>query len=140
MEKKAKKIEVSQLMGRVRDAQAQLKSMLQNGGWMADARTYVERQRREMRKLIHGDIEKVRKFVERERQELERLQKQIPAEVSRWKKYLASQRKELEKVLAGVGTKGKSGKKKPAKVTKKKTTRKKAASSKKSPVTGVSTQ
>ena len=68
-------------------------------------------------------------FVERERRELERLQKQIPGEVKRWKKYLGSQRKELEKVLAGVrgvaGARSAKKSRRTAKSSKKKTSSRK---------------
>jgi hypothetical protein len=140
MEKNGKRVDMKKWVSRVRTTQAQLKSLIQDGGWMEDARQYLERQGKEVQKLINSDLAKVKTFVERERRELERLQKQIPGEVSRWKKYLASQRKELEKVLAGVrgasgGKKTKKGRKS-AKVAKKKTSAKKASSRKSAATAG----
>jgi len=133
MEKNRKKVDVKKWLSRVRMTQGQMKSLIQGGGWMEDARQYLERQGKEVQKLIHGDLAKVKTFVERERRELERLQKQIPGEVTRWKKYLAAQRKELEKVLAGVrGASGAKKSKKARKSSKKKTASKKAATRKSS--------
>jgi len=133
MEKNGRKMEVKKWLNKVRTTQAQLKSLIQDGGWMEDARHYLERQGKEVQKLINSDLAKVKTFVERERRELERLQKQIPGEVTRWKKYLASQRKELEKVLAGVrGASGAKKSKKVRKSSKKKTASKKASTRKSS--------
>ena len=127
MQKNGKKMDVKKLMGKARTAQTQLKALLQDGNWMDEARKYVERQGKEMQKLIHGDLEKVREFVERERRELGRIQKQIPMEVTRWKKYLTSQRKELEKVLAGVRGASKKPTRKSKGGAKKRSTKKAAA-------------
>jgi len=102
MQKNRKKMDVKKLYMKVRQAQTQFRTILQDGSWMDDAKKYVERQGAEMQKLIHGDLEKLRTFVEHERRELNRIQKEFPKEVTRWKKYLASQRKELEKLLTGV--------------------------------------
>jgi hypothetical protein len=118
MERKKTKFSVNRVMTRVKDAQNQLKSLMKDGNWMEDARRYVERQRKEVQKLIHGDLEKLRDFLERERQGLEVLQKQIPTELNRWKKYLSSQRQELEQVLSALGVRKKvkkRAKKRPAK-------------------------
>jgi len=126
MEGNAKKMDLKKLLARVRTTRARLKGLVQDGGWMEDARQYLERQGGEFQKLINSDLAKVRVFVERERRELERLQKQIPGEVKRWKKYLGSQRKELEKVLAGVrGATGVKKSRRAAKSSKKKTSSRK---------------
>jgi len=103
MEKAGKKMsEMNRWVRKVKDAQEQIKSLVGQGNWMDEARKYAERQSKEVKKLIHGDMDKLRTFVVRERRELEKLQKQIPAELNRWKKYLGSQRKELENVLTNV--------------------------------------
>lgn len=131
MQKNGKKVNMKKWISKVRHTQTQLKNLIQDGGWMEDARQYLERQGKEVQKLINSDLAKVKTFVERERRELERLQKQIPGEVTRWKKYLASQRKELEKVLAGVrGATGGKKAKKPRKGSKKKPAAKKASTRK----------
>ena len=110
MEKSAgKKGDMNRWVRKVKEAQDQIKTLVGQGNWMDEARKYADRQSKEVKKLLHGDLEKVRTFVVRERRELEKLQKQIPSELARWKKYLDSQRKELEKVLVTMtGAKKKS--------------------------------
>jgi dsDNA-specific endonuclease/ATPase MutS2 len=87
--------------------------------WMDEARKFAERQGREVRKLIQSDLHRVRSFVEREKRDLEKLQKQIPGELNRWKKALEGQKKELTQLLNKAGPRGAakakaSGKKKVA--------------------------
>jgi hypothetical protein len=84
-----------------------------------------------VKKLLSSDLGKVKSFIERERKELERFQKQIPGEVKKFKKLITQQRKDLEKVLGSLGAlngkKRKSGSKKGT--AKKASSRKKAAPS-----------
>lgn len=118
MDRKKNKFSVNRLMSRVKDAQDQWKTLLKDGSWMDDARQFLDRQRKDVQKLIHGDIEKLKDFLERERSGLEALQKQIPAELKRWKKYLKSQRQELEQILSVLGPQKKSRKKRQKRASK----------------------
>ena len=94
--------QLKKVVGRVKAAQVQLQGLLRNKTWVEDARKYAERQGKEVKKLLTADAGKVKIFLERERKELERLQKQIPGEVKKLKKYVNLQRKEFEKLLSSV--------------------------------------
>ena len=109
--------EIKQWVEKMKTAQQQLNTLLKDN-WMDEARRFAQKQGKEVRKLIETDIEKVKSFVERERQDLERLQKQIPAELNRWKKALDTQKKEFSQFL-GRGSK-------PKKKARKATTKKKS--------------
>jgi len=94
--------ELKKVVGRVKTAQAQLQTLLKDKSWLDEARKYAERQGKEVKKLLSGDVSKVKTFIERERKELERFQKQIPGEVQKLRKFVDGQRKELEKLLKTV--------------------------------------
>ena len=97
--------------------QSKLQSALKNQDWIEDARKYAEQQGKEVRKLLAGDVSKVKKFMEKERKELARFQKEIPAEVHKLKKFVTSQRKELEKLLKNLRRATATGRTKPRKKT-----------------------
>jgi hypothetical protein len=117
--------EIKKVVGRVKEAQAKLQTLLKGQEWVEDARKYAERQSKEVKKLISADAGKVKTFLERERKELERFQKQIPGEVKKFRTFVLSQRKEFKKLLATVT----KGKKKANGGTKKKASKKAAAAS-----------
>lgn len=94
--------EVKKAIARLKNVQEQVHDLIKDPTWVDDARKYAERQGKEIKKLIRSDADKVKKFVNRERKEIERFQKQIPGEVAKLKKYLVSQRKEFEKLLKQV--------------------------------------
>ncbi len=94
--------EIKKVVGRVKNAQEKLQTLLQGHDWVEEARKYAERQGKEVKKLISADAGKVKTFLERERKELERFQKQIPGEVKKLRSFVLSQRKEFEKLLANV--------------------------------------
>ena len=94
--------ELKKVVGRVKEAQGELKAMIDNHDWIDEARKYAERQGKELKKLLGSDISKVKEFLERERKELERFQKQIPGEVKKLRQFVGDQRKELEKLIANV--------------------------------------
>ncbi len=126
--------DLKKIVSRVKAAQTRLQSMLNNQDWpgyMEEARKYAEKQGSEVKKLLSSDLGKVKTFIERERKELERFQKQIPGEVKKFRKLLTQQRKDLESVLGSLGAlngkKRKTGSKKGT--AKKAGTRKKAAPS-----------
>ncbi|MGZ3688639.1 MAG: hypothetical protein ACXWPM_12140 [Bdellovibrionota bacterium] len=120
--------ELKKIVGRVKTAQTQLETLLKNQDWVEEARKYAEKQSKEVKKLLSGDVEKVKSFIEKERKELERFQKDIPGEVEKLRKFVMGQRKELEKLLSRVRKVKASGA-----GTKKKGARKSGASKKKSP-------
>jgi hypothetical protein len=103
--------ELKKILGRVKEAQGQLQSMLKDKTWVEEARKYAEKQGKEVKKLLDSDVAKVKTFIERERKELEKFQKQIPGEVKKFRKFVDGQRKELEKLLRRVNG-VKAGKKK----------------------------
>lgn len=104
--------EVKKAIARLKNVQEQVHDLITDPSWVDDARKYAERQSKEIKKLIRSDADKVKKFVVRERKELEKFQKQIPGEVAKLKKYLVSQRKEFEKLLKQVTKASKSSQKK----------------------------
>lgn len=122
--------EIKKVVGRVKEAQKKLQTMINGQDWVEDARKYAERQGKEVKKLITADANKVKTFLERERKELERFQKQIPGEVKKFRTFVLSQRKEIEKLLANVrkaNGNGAAKSKKRASGTKKKASTKKAS-------------
>jgi hypothetical protein len=94
--------EVKKVISRVKEAQVQLQSLIKSQDWVEEARKYAERQGKEVKKLFAPDVEKMKSFLERERKELERFQKQIPSEVKKLKKFVNLQKKEFEKLLLNI--------------------------------------
>ena len=118
------KPEIQKLITHVKAAQTRLQIFLKNQNVVEEARKYAEKQGKEVKKLLTSDLGKVKVFIERERKELARFQKQIPGEVKKLRSFVENQRGELEKLLTKVRkVRAISGKKPKA--------RKKAASSKK---------
>ncbi len=131
--------ELKKIVGKMKAAQQQLQGLVQDQSWVEEARKYAERQGKEVKKLLTSDVKKVRVFLEKERKELERFQKQIPSEVKKLRKFVDGQKKELEKLIATTrkvglkeavskAQKGKTKKAAPKKAsTAKKTTKKASA-------------
>lgn len=101
--------EVKKVIDRAKKAQAKLQVILQNQDWIEEARKYADKQRREVKKLLNTDVNKVKNFLERERKELERFQKEIPGEVKKLRAFVKSQRKELENLIANLRVATKTG-------------------------------
>jgi hypothetical protein len=126
--------EIKKILNRVKTAQTKLQTrvddIMANTEWMDEAKKYAERAGNDMKKLISSDVTKVKTFVDRQRKELERVQKQLPSEVKRFQQALNQQKRELEKVLRKVRTakKAATAKSSKKKSTSKKTTSKKTAS------------
>lgn len=115
--------EIKKIVSRVKDAQSQLQSLLSDKTWIEGARKYAEKQKKEVRKLFRADVGKVLSFLERERKELERFQKQIPGEIKKFRKFVTGQRKEFERLLKSVRRAGN----KPAEAPATKSARRKAS-------------
>ena len=94
--------EIKKVVERVKEAQVQLQGLVKSHDWVEEARKYAERQGKEVKKLFAPDVEKMKSFLEREKKELERFQKQIPSEVKKFKKFVNMQKKEFEKLLSNV--------------------------------------
>ncbi len=109
--------EMKRVVERVKTAQVRFQGLLKNQDWVDEARKYAEKQAREVRKLLTSDAGKVKVFIERERKELERFQRQIPGEVKKLSKFVKGQRKELERLLAHLRKAGKPTAHKPARKT-----------------------
>ena len=127
--------EVQKLLKQLKATQKKFQSSIQAKNWMEEARRYAEVQKKEVSKLLSSDAKKVKTFLEREKKELDRIQKKIPAEVKKWQSYVNSQKKEAEKLLKKVKrlakTNLKTTTKKKKKTTKKKVAKKKTAAKKK---------
>ncbi len=94
--------ELKKVVDRVLATRAPLQAFLKDRTWVEDARKYVERQGKEVKKLLSADVTKVKAFLEKEKKELVKFQKQIPGEVKKLRKFVTSQKKELEKLLSRV--------------------------------------
>ncbi len=94
--------EIKKVVARVKEAQIQLQKLVKSHDWVEEARKYAERQGKEVKKLFAPDVEKMKGFLEREKKELERFQKQIPGEVKKFKKFVNLQKKEFENLLNNV--------------------------------------
>jgi hypothetical protein len=126
--------EMKKIVNRLKDAQSKLQSrvdgLMQNQDWIDEAKKYAERAGTDVKKLISSDVSKVKTFVDRQRKELERVQKQLPGEVKRFQKLLNQQRTELEKMIRKIRLAKKTGA--AAKTKKRSTSTSKKATSKKS--------
>lgn len=135
---KSMNTEINKVVSKVKEAQGQLQNMINSHDWVEEARKYAERQGKEVKKILTSDVSKVKSFLEKERKELERFQKQIPGEVKKLRKFVNTQKKEFEKLLANVVKMSNNGGK--AKSAKTSAKPKKAATSrkKKKPTTSTS--
>jgi GTP-dependent phosphoenolpyruvate carboxykinase len=102
---------------------------LNDHDWLDEAKNYAEKQRKEVKKLFAGDVEKVKKFLERERTSLERFQKDLPGEVKKLRGFMDGQKRELEKLMKNLRRATKTGKLKPKKKKATGTAKKKSRSS-----------
>jgi roadblock/LC7 domain-containing protein len=74
---KAMNSEVAKVVEGAKKAQAKLHTALKKQDWIEEARKYAEGQRKEVKKLISGDMAKVKTFLEKERKEFEKLLKNL---------------------------------------------------------------
>jgi len=101
--------EVKKVVERAKKAQSKLQTILKGQDWIEDARKYAEKQGKEVKKLLNTDAAKIKAFLEKERKELERFQKEIPGEVKKLRAFVKTQRKELEKLLKNLRRATKTG-------------------------------
>lgn len=94
--------EVKKVLDRAKKAQTKLQTILEQQDWIEDARKYAEKQRKEVKKLLSSDIGRVKTFLEKERKELNKFQKEIPGEVKKLRGFVKGQRAELEKLLKNL--------------------------------------
>lgn len=125
--------EVKKVLQRVKNAQTKFEGLLKNQDWIEDARKVAESRGKELKKILASDLGKVKTFVERERKELERFQKQIPGEVKRLKSFVETQRQDFERLLSNLkkansGSSKSSGKKSKSGGTRKKSSKKSGSS------------
>ncbi len=98
------KKDIRKVVGRAKDAQRKFHNKLKTGNWIEEARKTAEKQTREVKKLFKGDVRKVRAYLEKERKELNRLQKKIPIEIRRMRNNLKSRKGDIERMLKAVKT------------------------------------
>lgn len=91
--------ELKKLVGRVQVARSRFQTLLNDRTWVDEARRYADRSKAEVQKLLEGDVTKVRAFLDREKRELERFQRQIPNEVKKFRRLMHGRRKELEQLV-----------------------------------------
>lgn len=96
------KNEINKVLKQLKTAQTQFQTVLKDRHWVEEAKKYAESQGREMKKLINSDLTKVKAFLDREKKELNRFQKNIPGEIEKWKKYVDQQKKEAEKLVKKI--------------------------------------
>ena len=106
--------EIKKIVGKIKSVQKQFHGLVKDKAWLEDARKYAETQGKEIKKLVTGDMGKVKSFLDKEKKGLERFQKQIPGEIKKLKAFVHDQKKELEKLLASVKKASGKGKKKSA--------------------------
>ncbi len=95
--------ELKRVVSKVKSVHSKLVTKINDQSWIDDARKYAEKHKAEVRKVINAEnIAKVKTFIDKEKKELERLQKQIPSEIKKLRSYVNSQRKEVEKLLRRV--------------------------------------
>jgi hypothetical protein len=104
---KAMNSEVAKVVEGAKKAQAKLHTALKKQDWIEEARKYAEGQRKEVKKLISGDMAKVKTFLEKERKQLEKIQSSLPVEVKKLRGFVLTQRKEFEKLLKNLRKAGK---------------------------------
>jgi hypothetical protein len=103
--------EINKVVSKVKEAQGQLQTMINSHDWVEEARKYTKRQGKELKKILTSDVSKVKSFLEKERKELERFQKQIPGEVKKLRQFVNIQKKEqhrLKSQAQQVQSKGKA--------------------------------
>lgn len=131
------KEDLKKVVSQIKTAQKQLEGFFKNTDVVGEARKYADKQKRELQKLLNGDVTLVKEFLEKQKGELDKLQKRIPTEVSKFKKYFESQRTDVEKLIMKVKKAAKGGavkaRKTARKATRKTSTRKTAASSASTP-------
>lgn len=97
--------ELKKVLDRVKGARSQIQNLIQDKAWVVEAKKYAEKQGKEVKRLIDTDVALLKKFLEKEKTELEKIQKQIPEEVAKIKKFVASQKQELQTLLTSVKAK-----------------------------------
>ncbi len=98
-----KSTEVKKVVNRVKDVRTKLLTKINDQTWIDDAKKYADKQKQEVKKIINAEnLAKVKGFIDKERKELEKLQKQLPNEVKKLRSFVQTQRKELEKLLRRV--------------------------------------
>ena len=98
----ANKIDIQKIIGRLKEARTQIENLIKDRSWIEEAKKVAEKQGQEVKKLLDGDVAKLKAFLEKEKKELEKLQAQIPGEVDKLKKFVDSQKKELTKLIGTV--------------------------------------
>lgn len=128
MKKISVNIEVKKLVEKVKKTQSQFQDLMKDGRLLKEAKRLGD-QGQELKKLLKNDLSRVKSFVEKERKELEKFQKQIPSEIKKLKTFVQGRRSDLEKLLSSL-KKGGAFKVRPIKIRRKGS--KKSASAKKS--------
>jgi len=101
----ATKIDVQKIIGRLKEARTQIETLIKDRSWMEEAKKVAEKQGQEVKKILDGDVAKLKAFLEKEKKELEKLQASIPGEVEKLKKFVDTQKQELTKLLGTVKAK-----------------------------------
>lgn len=96
------KIDVQKIIGRLKEARAQIEGLIKDRSWIEEAKKVAAKQGQEVKKILDTDVAKLKSFLEKEKKELEKLQAQIPGEVDKIKKFVDGQKKELTKLLGAV--------------------------------------
>lgn len=72
----------------------------------AKLQAFAGKQSKEVRKMITTDLNKVKAFLEKERKELEKIQKNIPQEFKKLRKFVDGQKKEIRKMMKQIKADG----------------------------------
>lgn len=91
--------EFKKVMEQLRTAQSQIQSMIKNKDLVEEAKKFANQQGAEVKKLVEGDIKKIKRFIDKKKPEIKKLQKTIPAEVKKLQTFVNTQKSEIEKLL-----------------------------------------
>jgi|GEM_PF-4526958 len=94
---------VTLAVNRLSEAQGKFKGFLDKN--TAIAKKYANRGQAEFKTRLNDDLGKFQKMIEKERRDLEALQRQIPKEMNKLSKFLVKQTKEVRKVLKTLSKK-----------------------------------
>lgn len=98
--------ELKKVFQQIKRTKGQIQGMIKDGSLLEEAKKYAETQGKEVKKLIRGDLTKVRGFLEKEKKELkqfqtklDKLQKNLPSEIRKLRAYMDGQLIEAERFV-----------------------------------------
>ncbi len=94
---------VNEAMSKLAEAKGRFQTFVDKN--TAIAKKYADKGQSEIKTRLTDDFAKIQKLIDKERKDLEALQRQIPKEMNKLSKFLVKQTKEVQKVLTTLSTK-----------------------------------